>query len=42
MKGEGNIPEKKTSISYTLYSRNSVLTHNYQSVLAEREKHSRG
>ena len=36
--GGGNIPEKKTfSISYSLYSRNSVLTHNYQSTLADCE-----
>ena len=38
--GGGDIPEKETfSISYALYSRNSVLTHNYQSVLSECEKH---
>ena len=37
----GNIPEKLT-ISYMLYNRNSVLTHNYQSVLAECEKHFLG
>ena len=39
--GGGTYLKKTFSISYTLYSRNSVLTHNYQSVLAECEKHFR-
>ena len=36
MKG-GTYLKKTFSISYILYSRNSVLTHNYQSVHAECE-----
>ena len=34
MKG-GNIPENNFFYFHMLYRRNNVLTHNYQSVLAE-------
>ena len=44
MKGGGNIPEKKKLFLFPIrYIAEIVfLTHNYQSVLAECEKHFRG